>query len=1618
MDTTYIADYLNASGTEKGSRISAGINNYNTFPDFIPGHEMTQQESEATIACLESFSNCLKAYFEHYFNITPHGGGFSIPVSVQHDIKSSSIEKLLEHVPDTGLGNIFTMFKDTDYESVLMHLFVVFSVLRITYNSRTISIFHKMILGLLTLNYMYKSSTNVLTYLNFWSSTPDYDEGVPDLDMEIMPHSNLEQVELFSSMVLSGIHALTGIVPKNHLVRAIVESTKVTDNQRSNVSSMIMLVFERLSKFLSNFGHHDLAEYFEIDAITDPDVKDYHSNVTTFLSQRDAGLSISDEDFDSSFAFYTLQGKKLLKGLRVGSFDHKMTERLLTELARYRKDDLGNRFSLNGTRPEPIGVLLMGPPGIFKTVASQRIITCILPFICPKEFKDDVKNHYKNFVYPAPIDKFFDGYSNRNLITIIDDFACVRDVAGATDSDGSKIIRMINTSPYPLPMANASEKNKTFFRSLVVLASTNLTSFDKLESMTDYKAVRRRFTIRVNVSKNPKYENIELPEDEEGYTTIPDDVWIFSVSRYQADKLVSEDQMSFSDLASEIVISVKKSQMRHITNMAASERSRVSVENDIRKALVKEFGEDIDISPHGMFDFRSKSPDFLIDRESTSSDDTDHSYASDYRDNYYDLIEKSSQKELDRFSFRLSYYFTMQHDEMGVFGSATTHKIAQIIYDNQYPFGEHDTLNDLQVLLRRHFDGCREKKIDPFTGISIQPSDAETLLDKVKNVGAYLLNFLRKRWKELLIFLGISVFVVGIVKYFLGMFVPKDENILSNVQVGVKVPRRLKDKYDYTPHGHSLNGVKMEQLPKFTASDLGDKNASNDVISRCLRSYSFTFYLCLGNFYNTEVDYIRMGLAHNVVGNIFMFNLHFVPQIVEKMKDPSIKGAQVILLSPTRSNMYSIALDDFLANVRIGNKASDHDVCFVSVKSAQRNSIGMLQYFIKECDIPKVMRQNTVPANLLTVKLTDPASNIIMMKSQTVRFSHTNSVVVKENWTGNGGSYMLDDLYSYSGTGFGSGDCGSILYLSGGGVDNRILLGIHAAGNAQLGFATALTQEMLLNYLKDCQFELDVPFTREVPLESIGKLAEINCQGNMKPVLQIRKELAPSHASSSEFTKSIVYNKLEGYPHSTKTISRVKPYVHEGRNINPSEQALKNFGFFPPAIPEKFVVESVMSYSELINVHMNVDPIYRKDIPIEEALSSFGSVRGVDPTTSAGWPYNTPSSSGNLKKEYFKTRNKFLQGAIDNDVYSKSLMEVVDKVKELERKILDGERQIVLYTGNLKDEKQTKEKAITRGPRFFTGVGFDMFILFRKKFGSFLSAYCQANLSVGSAVGVNPYSLQWNNMALLLSAHSQGTEEFVGAGDYTAFDGHQCPLIMNAVLDIINEWYNDKGSDDYIVRCRMWSEITNSRSVFEGLVYEWNVSMPSGNPLTTLINTMANNLYFRIAWQCAGYDAKLFNGNVYLCCLGDDNIFSVKERYREKFNELVMPDLMNYCGMVYTTELKEKADRSFRKLTEVEFLKRSFTFNHVHNRWMAPLRENSILESIYWTKKKHGETITKDSISAGLLEMTLHGQEAFERFAGAIRLVKNRFSSENQGFNFDYVSSLQKTLKLDKSLYF
>lgn len=76
----------------------------------------------------------------------------------------------------------------------------------------------------------------------------------------------------------------------------------------------------------------------------------------------------------------------------------------------------------------------------------------------------------------------------------------------------------------------------------------------------------------------------------------------------------------------------------------------------------------------------------------------------------------------------------------------------------------------------------------------------------------------------------------------------------------------------------------------------------------------------------------------------------------------------------------------------------------------------------------------------------------------------------------------------------------------------------------------------------------------------------------------------------------------------------------------------------------------------------------------------------------------------------------------------------------------------------------------------------------------------------------------------------------------------------------------------------------NSKHICGSNVYWWTHSLPSGHPLTSIINSIYNNIAFRVCWILLGGELNSFKDHVSMAVYGDDNVINVSAKASESFN--------------------------------------------------------------------------------------------------------------------------------------
>lgn len=160
----------------------------------------------------------------------------------------------------------------------------------------------------------------------------------------------------------------------------------------------------------------------------------------------------------------------------------------------------------SGIRPEPVTILLSGKPGIGKSYLVNTLTKEIGQDSIP--WKHTPGETIANHIYVRnPNDKFFSGYKGQHTI-VYDDLLQLRDGESKENPEIMEIMNTVGCNAYHLNMASLEDKENGYFRSEMLIATSNLESFGAsvLKSIVDPNAFKRRWSVHARVEREPAGE--------------------------------------------------------------------------------------------------------------------------------------------------------------------------------------------------------------------------------------------------------------------------------------------------------------------------------------------------------------------------------------------------------------------------------------------------------------------------------------------------------------------------------------------------------------------------------------------------------------------------------------------------------------------------------------------------------------------------------------------------------------------------------------------------------------------------------------------------------------------------------------------------------------------------------------------------------------------------------------------------------------------------------------------------------------------------------------------------------------------------------------------------------
>lgn len=1528
--------------------------------------------------------------------------------------------------PSSWFGKIFNVISKTSTLSGISVIALLNYCSRRTRFSKYLLFICLSALVLKAMTNLGKNSQELLDLLPAWEQlntdiSSESDPTDPISMEDISPQDGGGDFSVFTSLVTVLVTATTGYKAKNKLSEALLSATKTNDTQFKNVSGILIFVSTQLHNFFAySMGDDSISKYFYIDAVSDAEVASLIDRISTFIATVYSGKPSSNLYCTQVYETYIDEGKSLMKRLDKHSYDYKCLSKACDKLLTFNQEIKNIRHALNGPRVEPVGVLVRGRPGISKSILMRRLGEVIAPLTIPKAWKKDYEENSKDFHFNKPNDKFFDGHTNKAWVLYCDDLFQKREVPGDPDSDSCFVIKAINPEPFPLMMSTTHDKGRHYMTEPFAICSTNLTNKALLQSVCEPEAVMRRFHIDISAKIAKKYQDengarddSKLPKvissDGHVVTELPNDFWDITMILKHGDTEDPPIENVTIDTVILTMIKLHKQRERYFyINKQTNKHNTERIIDRMQKYMAGEITEE-EVNAQSYFEEENVTLDQLVEKWRRTFAADFHMMV-DYCDICMGLERLDLYSEgmlIEHFrnvpqSLRNKYFRALDNNKD--FKHAVKCEYMRLIEEGYNPVfnrPDEEVPRDYDYMARCSREEMQKIWDEPFKFIK------ENIL---------MLTFMG-------VLLGTAMYWIA--GFFRSVINPEAQSIdysRMGHRVGNKSAKAVRLSHmkhniiDIHPQGFDLEPIDFDTIPKIIPEDFGCRNNATDIAQKVFNKYFFVIYVIENTRRETgERRMVRLGHCMNVCGQIFLMPFHFMYTLHKISSKEDYTGAHLVFRTPLRNSGYNVSLEDVKTSYRTTDSASDNDVCIVKLKCAQMGSIGVLKYMLNEQDLERLNTTSTFTALLAGTFNRNKLMNQFNLRVGSVTAKVKGDPLrVNDNWHPDNPYYHLNRTIEYGKSVFSGGDCGSMLLATDANFENRIILGMHVAGNHDRGYSTLLTQESVLSLINETYGSQHFFVDEEIP-DYFIPTDDIHPQNSMEPIGTLQPIWVPGDVTHSKLKKSEFHHKLPPPYNFVETLpAKLKPFENkEGETIYPHLLALSKYGKDPTAISVKFVERAKQSYEQLLINRLETKQKYRKVVPMRIAMHSFGHVGPIPSDTSSGFPMNLQHQP-DLMKELTQALAKLEPDIEEIDKCYERIAQSVQAIISLYKQRI---RPWFLYKGTLKDEKRKHSKVMQGLTRLFCGCPKIYTILTRMYMGQFISDFVEANLDVGSAIGVNAYSVEWDSLARKLLQFSQNhDEENIKAGDYSSYDTSHMPQLMNAVHDIIQNYYGYEDEEDTMIRTFLFVEITNSRHIYYGNVYEWVSALPSGTALTPIINTIINHLLFRITYQLADLPIETFNKKVYLCGLGDDNVCSTHPSVSGVFNELTLPILMKSCGMVYTTELKEEAVVPGRKLSEVEFLKRTFSYDKTIARWVAPLRMQAIAEMMNWTKKgREGDQIAVNNILNALREVSLHDKKTFDKWKAKLLDLKSEYYPfvEVQGeIPTSHASALEEVLSL------
>lgn len=772
----------------------------------------------------------------------------------------------------------------------------------------------------------------------------------------------------------------------------------------------------------------------------------------------------------------------------------------------------------------------------------------------------------------------------------------------------------------------------------------------------------------------------------------------------------------------------------------------------------------------------------------------------------------------------------------------------------------------------------------------------------------------------------------------------------------------------------SHNPAKPPGKPRreFVREPVLQSNENHDMDAKKVLSNCFSMTAIEGN------EWTHLGSLQFFDGDLAAMPYHFWRQ----MNDRVTNNTQLEFVNAEQNKYnFRMSMRTFLGFPHVTYKEAGLDLVFMKM---DRRGIKAMKRITQLLFTEAQMAEFTRISQSVTLHAIQSSTQDDNVTRLTINRMTSGYVKFLPTFNVQGNDYVQTFQYGVSSS---HGDCGSPLLLTDSRYHKGIYMGMHYAGSRSFmgskGYATVITKEMVEtagkklgcysdNFIEDMKSE-GVVVSECDPVEQSGLTGADQLVDGSITLLGVVDKPINSSCKTQLKLSPMGIDKIFG--ECPKAPAVLQPVIRDGKTVFPMIKSMEPYKTPHEwrEVPNLELVGQILT-DEFARVTRDFP---RTILTPEEAAVGVPcmGIKAIPRDTSPGYPDRLEESVG---------KKAWLGSGPEYDVTGPMWQKLKAKVLAKKEQIIAGQRPAVLFAAINKDELRSHAKVEAVKTRYVSSCPQAYTILCKMYFGAYIGARLSTNVEVGFGPGMNPIT-DWGTMINYLQQAGKNTF----AGDFKGFDASQQPYIHDVILESINEWYrcgDTCSEEEEAIRNMLWLDLIHSRHLVgkaheAKYVVQWNKSLPSGHPLTTIVNSLFTVIVIGAAYADATGDFAGLAEHVKTVPFGDDNVNAVNDKMTALFDQVILASkLKDMFGLTYTDDVKDGELSSFKDIEKCTFLQRGIIKDPTApGGWRAPLAEDSYLWTPYWYRSNKSciEDMI-DNIKTLQGEMAQHPQEVWD----------------------------------------